>query len=431
MTKRIPVHLEHHYFQKDAYDVWLDINAYPTEEGLAVYYHDITHRKKAEENLKKSQAALAEAQSIAHLGSWDISFETRTYSWSDEMYILTDFDPEAGVPSLDDLSQKVSEEDRNKLKELHKNAAEKGIQGAATMRILQPDGSHKWFEARVKPVFNSDGKIMALAGTLLDISDQKQIEEKLEDRVKARTRELAIEKERAEAADRVKSAFLATMSHELRTPLNSIIGFTGILLQGHPGPLNPEQQKQLGMVQRSAWHLLDLINDVLDISKIEAGELELHYTEVNLLDVLSQILELISPMAQKKNLDIQLSAPDKNLQIQTDERRVKQIILNIVNNAIKFTESGNVHLELSTSKNEVMIAIKDTGIGISADEIEGIFKPFNQIDNTLTRNHEGTGLGLSISIKLARMLGGDIKVESEPGIGSLFTLVLPIHSSKI
>jgi len=247
----------------------------------------------------------------------------------------------------------------------------------------------------------------------------------LEDLVKVRTEQLALATERAEESDRLKSAFLATMSHELRTPLNSIIGFTGILNQGLAGPLNDEQKKQLGMVQNSAQHLLELINDVLDISKIEAGQLEIVRDPFDLRGSLDKVVHLVSPMAEKKGLPIYLQITDIIDKFTGDQRRIEQILINLLNNAIKFTEMGEIRVSCSLHDSKLILSVSDTGIGIKPEDIETIFKPFRQIDTGLSRKYEGTGLGLSITRKLVAMMGGEIHVKSKEGVGSTFSVILP------
>ena len=252
----------------------------------------------------------------------------------------------------------------------------------------------------------------------------------LEERVAERTEELAIAKEHAEEADHLKSAFLATMSHELRTPLNSIIGFVGIILQGLAGPLNPEQEKQLKMVYRSAKHLLDLINDVLDISKIEAGEIKLQLESFDFSTLLDKALRAMMPTANKKGLLLtSAGVADLNF-LYSDERRIEQILLNLINNAIKFTEQGSVHVDYRLNNDCLKVSVQDTGIGIKAEDIPTVFQEFRQIDTGLTRQHEGTGLGLAICKKLVTLLGGQIRVESKLGVGSTFSFTLPINSSE-
>jgi signal transduction histidine kinase len=237
---------------------------------------------------------------------------------------------------------------------------------------------------------------------------------------------LEVEKIHAQSADHLKSAFLATMSHELRTPLNSIIGFTGILIKERPGPLNDEQKKQLGMVQNNARHLLTLINDVLDISKIEAGQLKIDFQLFNLPEVINKVVETNKPFADKKNLKLTVSIDENIKEIKSDNLRVQQILLNLVNNAIKFTEVGGISIKCFLDSNFVRIQITDSGIGIEPEKIKQLFAPFMQIDTGLTRKHEGTGLGLSICKKLAEMLNGKVEVESGYGSGSTFTVTLPV-----
>jgi signal transduction histidine kinase len=245
-------------------------------------------------------------------------------------------------------------------------------------------------------------------------------------RLHATLDDLAVARDRAEESDRLKSAFLATMSHELRTPLNSIIGFTGILRQGLPGPLNDEQSKQLGMVKNSADHLLALINDVLDISKIEAGQLKVAATEFDLRATILKAMQTVRPMAEKKGLDLVCELADDIGTVVSDARRVEQILLNVLNNAIKFTENGQVRLECVLHDRFVVTSVADTGIGIEKDDLPKLFRPFHQVENGITRQYEGTGLGLSISKRLVELLGGTIRAESEPGKGSRFSFTLPL-----
>ena len=262
---------------------------------------------------------------------------------------------------------------------------------------------------------------------------QNVIEElnvRLEQRVAERTAELAVAKDLAETADRVKSAFLATMSHELRTPLNSIIGFSGILLQGLAGPLNEEQRRQLIMVRDSSRHLLALINDVLDISKIEAGQLTMAVERFELETSINKVVDLVRPIADHKGVTLKKNLPLKIGQIWSDPRRVEQILLNLLNNAIKFTDQGTVSLTVERREVDVRLSVEDTGIGIKPEDLCKLFIPFRQVDSGLSRQHDGTGLGLAICKRLADLLGGTISVSSEWGNGSVFMLTLPLTEKK-
>ncbi|RPI36654.1 MAG: PAS domain S-box protein [Nitrospiraceae bacterium] len=282
-----------------------------------------------------------------------------------------------------------------------------------------------------------------LLGLGVDITERKRAEEEiqrlhqdlqryaaeLERRVAERTAELVVARDRAEEADRLKSAFLATMSHELRTPLNSILGFTGILLMGLGGPLNGEQEKQLTMVQDSARHLLDLINDVLDISKIATGEIVLAHERFDMRTAIQKSLEKIAPLADKKGLTLTAAIAPTVGHLVGDRRRLDQILINLLGNAVKFTEQGEVRIESRVEDRWLVTRVIDTGIGIRPEDADAIFKPFQQVDIGITRQHEGTGLGLSICKRLVEAMGGRIEVESEWGKGSCFAFTLPIEGT--
>jgi signal transduction histidine kinase len=235
-------------------------------------------------------------------------------------------------------------------------------------------------------------------------------------------------------ASRAKDTFLAAMSHELRTPLNSIIGFTGTLLMGIGGPLSDEQQEQLGHVQASANHLLSLINDVLDLTKIEAGKVDLIYEPVACAEVVAEVAAILRPLAEAKALALEVVTPSQECTIQTDRRALSQILMNLTSNAIKFTRQGQVRIEMHPrqigERAPVSIDVVDTGIGIQPDDQRQLFQPFSQIRAASARQSEGTGLGLYLSQKLATLLGGAIEVASEAGRGSTFTLALPDHDTR-
>jgi PAS domain S-box-containing protein len=287
-----------------------------------------------------------------------------------------------------------------------------------------------------------------LVGVGIDISERvratqalHELNEGLERTVAERTAELSTALVQAEAADRIKSAFLATMSHELRTPLNSIIGFTGIVLQEMAGPLTPEQSTQLGMVRHSARHLLALINDVLDISKIEAGQLEVSWETFDLASSVAHVTGAVAPMADAKGLRLETQIDADLGSMTSDRRRVEQILLNLLSNAVKFTVRGGVTLVVERDdrddrderddRDDIVFRVRDTGIGVPADQLGTLFQPFRQLDTGLTRQHEGTGLGLAICRRLAELMGGDVTAASEIGVGSEFTVVLPRDASSV
>lgn len=248
----------------------------------------------------------------------------------------------------------------------------------------------------------------------------------LEELVEVRTKELALAVDKAQESDRLKSAFLATMSHELRTPLNSIIGFTGILSQGIVGPLNDEQKKQLGFVMTSARHLLDLISDILDISKIEAGELKTAVAPFDARAVVDRAVRSIEPLAHKKCLALHCELAPEVGPMTGDARRVEQILLNLLSNAVKFTEAGQIAVRGAVEGGELVMEVEDTGQGIREEDQDKIFRPFQQLDSGLNRLQQGTGLGLSICRRLVELMGGRIEVHSQLGQGTTFRFTLPL-----
>jgi len=301
---------------------------------------------------------------------------------------------------------------------------------------MRRNGERVWIEWTNKIALDDDGRVEGILSVGTDITERRRADEELrrlnselEQKVAERTADLAMAKERAESADRLKSAFLAAMSHELRTPLNSIIGFTGIILQGLTGPLNEEQTKQLGMVQGSARHLLDLINDVLDLSKIEAGQLRVEAQAFDVPSSVAKVVRSVVPLAEKKGIELSSEIGPGVGELFSDRRRFEQILLNLLSNSIKFSEHGCVRVESEVQGAQLVSRVADTGIGIKPEDMDKLFSPFQQLDTGLTRNHEGSGLGLSICKKLVEMMGGCIIVESQWGVGTTVTFSLPLGTS--
>ncbi len=252
--------------------------------------------------------------------------------------------------------------------------------------------------------------------------------EQLEQLVKERTQELEQEKLISEAADRAKTSFLANMSHELRTPLTSILGFSNLLLEQIFGELNDKQQQYITAISASGEHLLALINDLLDLSKIEAGKEELILEEIDVNEICQACISLIQERANTHGLELILEInPDVTTCI-ADKRRLKQILFNLLTNAVKFTDCGSVTLKVDKTEAKIQFTVIDTGIGISAADKATLFEPFHQLDTNLKRKHQGTGLGLALTRNLVRLHGGDITLTSELGQGSCFTVYLPENS---
>ncbi|MBE0602533.1 MAG: PAS domain S-box protein, partial [Deltaproteobacteria bacterium] len=276
----------------------------------------------------------------------------------------------------------------------------------------------------------------ARIAVITDITERKRAEDQLRDlketleqKVGERTAELEKANTTLAELDRLKSNFIASMSHELRTPLNSIIGFTGILLQGFAGPLNEEQEKQLGMVKGSARHLLDLITDIIDLSKIEAGKIGFSVERFDLARVAREVLEGFRVQAGHKGISLSIDAPD-TLPVEADPRRIRQVLINLVGNAVKFTEKGGVRVEVAESGGTGSVSVSDTGPGIRPEDMRKLFRQFSQVGTAESLKHEGTGLGLHLSRKLMNLMGGDIRAESEFGRGSVFIATLPVSAGK-
>ncbi|HVA27116.1 MAG TPA: ATP-binding protein [Candidatus Baltobacteraceae bacterium] len=279
---------------------------------------------------------------------------------------------------------------------------------------LRRDGAEFPVEISLSPIETSDGTLIASA--IRDSTDRKALERTL--------REKNFELENASLA---KDRFLAAMSHELRTPLNAVIGFTGTLLMRLPGPLTPEQEQQLRIVQSSARHLLSLINDLLDLTRIESDKLEVHIETVEVRELVSETVAALRSYADQKKLELRVSVPEDSVLVGTDRRALQQIVINLVNNAIKYTDRGSVRIEVRRDESQydrmVRVDVIDTGIGIAQEHAEKLFQPFERIDAS---RHSGAGLGLYLSRRLAELLGGRLDFVSRAGEGSTFSLVLPL-----
>ena len=280
------------------------------------------------------------------------------------------------------------------------------------------DGTEFPVEISLSPLETEEGTLVS--SSIRDITERKRFERTLQEK--------NIELEKASQA---KDRFLATMSHELRTPLNAILGFTGTLLMKLPGPLNFDQEKQLKTVQTSARHLLSLINDLLDLAKIESGKVELNLEPVSCHSVIQDVATALRPAAESKGLQFEVNVPANEIIVRTDRRAVNQILINLTNNAVKFTERGSVRLELSQHRDGgqtlTEIAVTDTGIGIRPEDQAKLFQAFAQVGASGRRRAEGTGLGLHLSQKLAELLAGEVTLQSEFGKGSRFTIELPCN----
>jgi signal transduction histidine kinase len=236
----------------------------------------------------------------------------------------------------------------------------------------------------------------------------------------------------AQSANEAKSRFLNMMSHELRTPLGAIGGYTALLEEGIHGPLTDDQRKFIGRIRHNQGHLLNLVNELLDLGKIESGRIELNPEAVPVQSVVESVYSMIEPQMRARDLLLQVEAPDPRLHFYADRDRVKQIVLNVLSNAVKFTPAGGtVRIMAGADGEEICFRVQDTGVGIPADKIEAVFEAFVQVESSQSRAYGGTGLGLAISRQLARAMGGDLTVKSVLGEGSTFSLSLPRSEATV
>lgn len=279
-------------------------------------------------------------------------------------------------------------------------------------------------EVNLSVVRDHDGKVILVQSVVRDVTERKKAEEAL----RLSHDQLSIANAALEKATRLKDEFLASMSHELRTPLTGILGLSEVLQMQTYGPLNEKQLKAVKNIESSGRHLLDLINDILDLSKIEAGKLDLQIAPCSIVGICQASLQLVKGMAHQKNQNISFSINPASVTINADMRRLKQMLVNLLSNAVKFTPpDGRLGLEVQGNEAErvVRLCVWDEGIGIKAEDLSKLFKPFMQLDSSLARQYTGTGLGLSLVQRMAELHGGSVEVESTPGAGSRFTIILP------
>ncbi|MDB4874604.1 MAG: sensor protein [Gemmatimonadetes bacterium] len=291
---------------------------------------------------------------------------------------------------------------------------------------------------------NERGEPMAIVSVLHDLTQQaenerlyealKQLNSELEGRIVAATLDLAQQNERLlwqseelAKANKLKSDFLASMSHELRTPLNAVIGYSALLLDGIPGPLADGQRDYVSRSRAAAQHLLSLINDILDLAKIEAGKMPVYVEYVSLPELIKEVAQQVEPMVESRHLVFEALVNPDCPQLETDKTKVKQILLNLLSNAVKFTNRGSVRLSVDCDPDGVLLQVSDTGVGIKPEEIEAIWEDFRQLDQSRTRSFGGTGLGLSITRRLTHQLGGQIELVSVFGEGTTFSVRLPLR----
>jgi len=380
---------------------------------MAGSHSDISERKEIEEKLRENQIRLQLAMDAGEHGFWDWNLVTNNTYFSPNYFTMLGYEDKELPMSLDTFMKLIHPDDAEKVMPTVQQSIESGRPYEVEFRLQCKDGSFKWIMGKGKAYLDDEsGKPNRAVGVHVDINERKIAEEKLK-----------IAKEQAESASKAKSEFLANMSHEIRTPLNGVIGFTDLLKNT---PLSSVQQKYVENANISGHTLLAIINDILDFSKIEAGMLHLEMIKTDMVELLENSLDIVKYSAGKKGLELLLNIDVKMPRLAvTDPIRLKQIFANLLSNAVKFTEKGEVELKieyfgLGGNNGRFCFVVRDTGIGISEEQKQKLFKAFSQADSSTTRKFGGTGLGLIISDMIAQKFGSKIHIESKHGEGTSF-----------
>ncbi|CAN7396198.1 PAS domain S-box protein [Acidovorax sp. LjRoot74] len=419
-TRTMGAGLELHGLHKDRGEFPVEISLSPidTEEGTMVMsaIRDITDRKRADQKFKDLLEAAPDAMVIVNREGRIVlvnSQAVKLFGWSRDELLGQPIEllvPERFGARHPDHRHRFFAEPRSR-----------SMGAGLDLYGLRKDKSEFPVEISLSPLETEEGLFVSSA--IRDVTERKRIEQVLRDK------NLELEN-----AALVKDRFLASMSHELRTPLNAIIGFTGTLLMKLPGPLNPEQEKQLRIVQTGAKHLLSLINDLLDVAKLSANKVTLNLELVDCKALIEEVSATLEQEARRKGLAFAVQVPTQAVALQTDRRALSQILINLVGNAIKFTQEGRVdvvlhELPMPDGGRSVQLRVQDTGPGIALQEQPRLFEAFSRVESADRRHHEGTGLGLHLSRKLAEALGGTLGFDSEEGRGSTFVLELQERSA--
>lgn len=389
---------------------------------------EIARRIEAETLLRESETAaltakrnLEDAQRVAHVGSWTLDIPNNALIWSRESYLIFGILPDTPL-TFDIFFNCIYPDDREAVSSAW-TAALAGAPYDIKHRIYV-DNQIKWVHERANITFDGNGQALSGIGTVQDITESKQAKEAL----KEANQRLEAALLHANTANRAKSEFLANMSHEIRTPMNGVLGMTQLLKFT---PLSQEQQEYIDNLELSGKNLLALINDILDLAKIESGKLQLEQVDFSLHHCIQEVLSIESAVLRQKGLKLTTEiSPEIPLLIHGDALRLKQIMFNLVGNAAKFTHHGSITVSASIQSRHdqsvvIRMAVKDTGIGIASESLSRIFDTFEQADNSITRSFGGSGLGLAICRRLTDLMGGTIRVESIVGEGSTFFVELP------
>jgi PAS domain S-box-containing protein len=425
---RGPYTLEKRYIRKSGELIWvrLTVTLSRTRSGaphrLVGVVEDINHMMLTEQALRASEARLREAQHMALLASYEIDHRDESRNWSSELFSILEI--EAGVPNptFELFEQRVHPQDRALIQKTNAEALANRVPYELTHRLLMPDGRLKYVEVRGRTIYAENGAPLRSIGTVQDVTSRRLTEIALRQA-----------KESAESANRAKMDFLANMSHELRTPLNAILGYAQLLETERAGHLEPKQREYLRDIMTGGRHLLELIQDILELAKIDAGRIGLKVEQVDALAVINDALPLIESMAAARAITLHVAKPPITEPraalppMLADRVRLRQVVLNLLSNAIKYNKlGGRVDVTCAeTRPGYLRISVRDTGIGIRPERQAELFVPFSRL-GAETMAIEGTGIGLSLTKKLAELMGGKIGFQSVLNEGSTFWIDLPI-----
>jgi two-component system cell cycle sensor histidine kinase PleC len=394
-----------------------------TAQGEIMYCvgRDVTAIREQQLALGRRERQLGQAESIGRMGHWNWNLGQEDIQWSDELYNIFGVARQEFRPTLENISRHIQKRDLARVNHVLQRATMGQNNYETEFRVVRPDGEIRFLRCEGRCARDSNGEVTALYGIMQDMTERILYE-----------RELKHAKDSAERAYAAKSQFLANMSHELRTPLNAIIGFSEMMHRQLLGPIGTEKYLEyIKGILESGEHLLDLISDILDMSKIEAGKYELGFEEVKVIKTVRLAAHMMESRAGEAGVRMIFDALDnENLSIIADRRAFLQVILNILSNAVKFTpKGGQVKVECSERKEFISLKFTDTGIGIPANKLASITKPFEQVSSHYTREHDGTGLGLAITKELVEMHGGTLLIDSAVGVGTCVTVRLPYDAS--
>lgn len=388
------------------------------KSGRSLYCvgQDLTAIKRHKDTLRRQEKKLLEAEAIGKMGHWHWRLGEDHFIWSDEIYRIFGAKKYDFIPSIDSVNAMVHRSDSGRIMQVFQRAMIENKDYEMDFRIERPDGGVCYIRCQGRCESDGDGDVLGLYGIMQDITQDTMREQDLREA-----------KDAAESAYAAKSRFLANMSHELRTPLNAIIGFSEMIQNQLLGPVGNERYLEyIGGIRESGEHLLDLISDILDMSKIEAGKYELAIEKFTLSKVVRMAIHMMEGRAVDSSIKLTCDILDEDLQVIADRRAIMQIMLNLLSNAVKFSPNGGeIKTTCTHDESSVSISVSDNGIGIPAHQLQTIMRPFEQVSSHYTREHEGSGLGLAITKELIEMHGGKVNIESKVDHGTTVTLTLP------